>query len=119
MPISDIVRLSTSSGVATVPSPEDYESRSAQWTETEYRIFGGQAQEYFGGYWTGEPGSVSIESWPYDETCVILSGHVAVVDREGGRADFHAGDAFFIPQGFSGSWLTLEPTHKVFVAVSR
>ncbi|MFG1955168.1 cupin domain-containing protein [Micromonospora sp. NPDC048830] len=119
MPISDVVRLSEGSGVPTVPPLEEYELLSQQWEEVEYRAYGGPAKEYFGGYWTGEPGSVRFDAWPYDEICVILTGHVALVDADGARADFHAGEAFFVPRGFAGDWVTVKHTSKVFVAVTR
>jgi len=30
---------------------------------------------------------------------------------------FQAGEAFFVPRGFSGIWETLEPASKIFVAL--
>ena len=50
---------------------------------------------------------------------MLLSGRVAVVDLDGGRAEFGPGEAFFIPRGFAGDWVTVEPSRKVFVAVTR
>jgi uncharacterized protein len=44
-------------------------------------------------------------------------GHVAVLDDNGGRRDFHPGDAFVIPKGFRGTWLTVAPSRKYFVAM--
>src|SRR5258708_6670877 len=32
-----------------------------------------------------------------------------------GRREFGSGDAFFIPKGFVGSWITMEPSAKHFV----
>ncbi|KAB2388783.1 cupin domain-containing protein [Actinomadura montaniterrae] len=119
MDITGVVRLSPETGTANVPPIEGYEVLSAQWRETEYLAYGGPAKEYTGGFWTGEPGAVRIDPWPYDEICVILSGRVAVADLDGGRAEFGAGEAFFIPRGFAGDWVTIEPTSKVFVAVTR
>jgi uncharacterized cupin superfamily protein len=119
MDITDVVRLSPETGTANVPPIEGYEVLSARWRETEYLAYGGPAKEYTGGFWTGEPGAVRIDPWPYDEICVILGGRVAVADLDGGRAEFGAGEAFFIPQGFAGDWVTIEPTSKVFVAVTR
>lgn len=119
MSISDVVRLSPETGVASVPPLDGYEVLSPAWIETEFLAYGGPAKEYTGGFWTGEPGAVRIAPWPYDEICVILSGRVAVADLDGGRLEFGAGEAFYIPQGFAGDWITVEPTSKVFVAVTR
>jgi uncharacterized cupin superfamily protein len=117
--ISDIVRLTPENGRTTVPPLDGYQVLSERWEETEYLAYGGPAREYSGGYWTGEPGAVRIDPWPYDEICVLLSGRVAVADLDGGRAEFGAGEAFFIPRGFAGDWVTIEPTSKIFVAVTR
>jgi uncharacterized cupin superfamily protein len=66
----------------------------------------------------GEPGSVRIPVWPYDEVCVIQSGRVAIQDASGRRRVFGAGEAFVVPAGFDGWWHTLEPTRKVFVGIA-
>jgi uncharacterized cupin superfamily protein len=119
MNITDIVRLSPRTGRPNVPPLDGYEVLSPEWKETEYLAYGGPAREYTGGYWTGEPGTVRIDPWPYDEICVIISGRVAVADLDGGRDEFGPGEAFYIPQGFAGDWITVEPTNKIFVAVTR
>jgi uncharacterized protein len=117
--IDDVVLVAPETGTGTVPPVEDYEVLSPRWEEVEYRVFGGEARSYFGGFWTGEPGAVRFDAWPYDEICVVLTGRVAVVDRAGGRKEFSAGQAFFVPQGLAGDWITVEPSAKVFIAVTR
>lgn len=92
---------------------------SANWSETEYRCFANDSGSLFGGTWQGEAGELILEAYPYNEICVMLSGHVALVDSDGGRKDFKAGDAFFVPLGFTGTWLTLEPSSKIFIAVEN
>ena len=47
----------------------------------------------------------------------MLTGTVALTDRTGARRVFRAGEAFFVPQGFSGIWETIEPATKSFVAL--
>lgn len=49
----------------------------------------------------------------------MLQGHVALIDTQGGRKDFRAGEAFFVPKGFSGVWLTVQPSSKIFIAVEN
>lgn len=118
MTINSIVRVSKHALPATKPSVLDYDSVTDGWDEREYRTdFGNDSVE--GGYWSGAAGSVAFQSWPYSELCVILRGRVAVEDAEGERAEFGPGEPFLIPEGFAGTWHTLEPTEKVFVGVHR
>ncbi|NNM47206.1 cupin domain-containing protein [Knoellia sp. DB2414S] len=67
--------------------------------------------------WEGSTGTLRLPDYPYDEVCVMLEGRVALVDEDGRRREFGAGEAFFVPRGFSGVWETLEPSRKVFVAL--
>ncbi|MFJ3697261.1 cupin domain-containing protein [Streptomyces sp. NPDC090052] len=90
---------------------------SENWSETEWRVFGDEAQgRFFGGAWQGAPGTLRLD-YPYDEVCVMLTGRIALVDNAGGRREFGAGQAFFVPRGFSGSWITIEESQKVFIAL--
>lgn len=116
--VRDIRSISPELLRASQPPLDSYETVSDGWSEREYRIdLGHSAVE--GGYWTGEAGSVSFDSWPYSELCVILRGRVAVEDRTGARVEYGAGESFLIPQGFSGIWHTLEATEKIFVGVQQ
>jgi uncharacterized cupin superfamily protein len=101
-----------------VPPLSDYAQASPDWTEAEYRFFDEQSERVVVGFWTGEPGEVELSPWPYTEVCSILSGRVAVRSREGEQTEFAAGTAFLIPKGFDGTWITLETTTKLFVAIS-
>lgn len=116
--IEDIVDIRIGDGEAVVPEwgPGD---ASSDWQETEWRAFGHDEQNPFGGAWEGRSGTLRLASYPYDEVCVMLSGSVALVDQSGARRVFRAGDAFFVPRGFSGSWETLEPSSKIFVALPQ
>ena len=114
--INDIQRVHSNNLPGSIPSLRDYDSVSKGWAEQEFRVdFHTTAAE--GGYWTGQAGFVSFDSWPYSELCVIVSGRVAVEDHTGNTVTFGSGDSFLIPQGFSGTWHTLEPTAKVFVGI--
>ncbi|GAA2209008.1 hypothetical protein GCM10009850_044660 [Nonomuraea monospora] len=119
MSIDQVREIHAGAGERFVPPLSDYHLLSVAWAEQEFRVFGGQATSFTGGYWTGEPGAVRFDSWPYDEICVILKGRVAVRDPAGRSKEFGAGEAFYIPQGFQGDWITVEPSEKVFLAVSR
>ena len=113
----DAVTTIGTGGTRVVPDPASYSSASPGWTEEEFRAFE-LDNGSLGGLWQGEPGRVSFESWPYTEVCVILAGHVAIEDDAGARRDFHDGDAFVVPEGFRGTWITVTPTRKIFVGVS-
>lgn len=116
MSIENIISITLGQGQAVNPEwPDGMASRD--WRETEYRCFANSSGSLFGGTWTGEPGQLLLESYPYNEICVMLGGHVALIDADGGRRDFKTGDAFFVPRGFTGTWLTLEPSSKIFVAL--
>jgi uncharacterized cupin superfamily protein len=118
MNIDSVIEIAPQALQQSRPDPASYDRVSDNWTETEYRVnFGNEQVE--GGYWTGSPGSVDFDSWPYTELCVILRGRVAVEDRSGRRREFGAGDSFAIPQGFHGTWHTLEETEKIFMGVHK
>lgn len=112
----DAIRLlEVGSGEAVVPVWSEADA-SPDWQETEWRGFGDDEREPFGGAWEGAGGSLRID-YPYDEVCVMLAGRVALIDADGRRREFGAGEAFFVPRGFSGVWETLEPSQKIFVAL--
>src|SRR3546814_3029394 len=52
-----------------------------------------------------------------DLVCIMISGRVALIDLDGNRREFSAGEAFFVPQSFRGTWETVEPSKKFFVAL--
>lgn len=116
MTVSDIQLLSTSTGRRFVPGLSDYDDASADWSEAEFRAE--TPGESVVGAWTGAPGWVRMDVWPYTEVCVIKTGSVEIEDSTGETRRFGAGDAFVIPEGFSGIWRTLEPCEKVFVGLS-
>jgi uncharacterized cupin superfamily protein len=116
MPIDEVQVLAPGRGDRVVPPATDYAETTSDWREVEHRarLTGDHT---VAGAWEGEPGSVRIPVWPYDEVCVIQSGRVAIEDASGGRREFGPGEAFVVPAGFDGWWHTLEPTRKVFVGL--
>ncbi|RTQ97285.1 cupin domain-containing protein [Halomonas nitroreducens] len=66
------------------------------------------------GTWTSTPGRWHAFT-DRDEFCYILSGHVRLIDDDGGTRTFCSGDAFLIPDGFRGYWEVIETTTKHFV----
>lgn len=114
--VGDIRVIAVGAGEKVVPvwGPG---AASATWSEAEWRAFGTDESHPYGGAWEGEPGALELDDYPYDELCVMLTGTVALTDRTGARRVFRAGEAFFVPQGFSGIWETVEPATKIFVAL--
>jgi len=118
MDISAIRTISAGGGRTHVPPLSDYDAFSAGWSEVEHRHFEAASPNVVVGFWSGEPGAITLNAWPYTEICSILSGRVALRDRHGGRVEFGAGATFLVPQGFAGDWITIEPATKLFVAIS-
>ncbi|MEP2030582.1 MAG: cupin domain-containing protein [Paracoccaceae bacterium] len=66
------------------------------------------------GTWTSTPGKW-IAFADRDEFCYIISGHCQLITDAGEIQDFRAGDAFLIPNGFTGFWNVIETTTKHYV----
>lgn len=116
--VEAIIRIEPVNLQPYVPPLTDYNSPSAGWSEAEFRCFVAEQQGRATiGYWTGAPGEVSFDAWPYTEVCSILSGQVGLRDALGRVARFGAGEGFVVPKGWRGSWLTLQPSTKIFIAI--
>jgi uncharacterized cupin superfamily protein len=115
--VSAIIDIRPDDGIAYVPPLSDYKNPSSNWTEVEYRFFESRSDHVTVGYWTGEPGSISYDAWPYMEVCSILSGRVAVKDPFGAQRQFGPGSVFIVPKGWAGEWITLESATKIFIAI--
>ena len=115
MSVDLITELGPGLGVRVVPDFGTENILSERWVEAEHQApplaCGATAA-----YWEGEPGSLRLDPWPYDELCVLLTGRVALIDTDGRRREFTAGQAFLVPQEFAGIWETVEPSTKFFVA---
>lgn len=66
------------------------------------------------GTWKSTPGKWHTFS-DRDEFCYIISGHAQLISEDGEVQDFRTGDAFLIPNGFSGFWNVIETTTKHYV----
>jgi uncharacterized cupin superfamily protein len=117
MTIDSIVPIVPDPAKGFVPPLSDYKILSADWVEKEFHCADVATDRVTVGFWTGEPGHIVLDPWRYTEVCSILTGRVAIVDRQGGRREFGPGDGFVVPKGFIGEWLTLEPSSKIFLAI--
>jgi uncharacterized cupin superfamily protein len=115
--VSAVISIEASGLSAYVPPHSDYKDVSQGWVEAEYRCVKMRSDHVMVGFWTGEPGHVSFDAWPYTEVCSILSGRVAVRDRFGGEKQFGPGSGFVVPKGWAGDWVTLETSSKIFIAI--
>jgi uncharacterized cupin superfamily protein len=118
MDISAIRNITTERARQHVPPLTDYSACSTGWSEVEYRHFEAASPHVVVGFWSGSPGEITLDSWPYTEICSILSGRVAIRDRKGDRIEFSVGATFLVPKGFAGDWITIESATKLFVAIS-
>jgi uncharacterized protein len=115
--VSEIVALGPTGIAPHVPPLSDYRDISAGWQEAEYLCYETGAEKVSVGFWTGEPGSIVLDPWPYTEVCSILTGRVAIRDRAGGERVFGPGEGFIVPKGWAGIWDTIESSSKIFAMI--
>jgi uncharacterized cupin superfamily protein len=113
--IDDVREIVLRTGERFVPEWPADALRSERFDEVEWRAFADTSGQLFGGTWEGEPGTLHLDPYPYHEICVMLTGRVALTDLEGGRREFAAGQAFYVPASFRGTWETIEPSTKIFI----
>jgi uncharacterized cupin superfamily protein len=85
--------------------------------EGDWRAASGRNTGYAVGLWEGKRGEVDFPAMPYDEACWITSGRIALIDEQGGRREFGAGQGYLLPKGFAGRWITLEDASKFYVVL--
>jgi uncharacterized cupin superfamily protein len=71
---------------------------------------------FVAGLWSCTPCTERVSSYPTDEFCVVLDGHVVLTDDSGAVAEYGEGDAFVIQQGWSGTWAMPVPFTKYFAS---
>jgi len=54
-------------------------------------------------FWGSEAGALKAGNYPLDEFVYVLEGDLVTTDSDGGRHEFHPGDAFVIPKGWAGT----------------
>ncbi|NYZ13532.1 cupin domain-containing protein [Azospirillum sp. RWY-5-1] len=81
-------------------------------------LFDSDTGRFSAGVWQCTPGVVRMVRWPYNETCVLLSGRVVITPDGGEPREYRAGDAFVIPCGFTGTWDIRETVRKHY-AIER
>eukprot|EP01091_Cochliopodium_minus_P001643 TRINITY_DN11538_c0_g1_i1.p1 TRINITY_DN11538_c0_g1~~TRINITY_DN11538_c0_g1_i1.p1 ORF type:complete len:122 (+),score=28.16 TRINITY_DN11538_c0_g1_i1:28-393(+) len=76
-----------------------------------------QTNSFYGGKWCSTVGKWSFEQVG-EEYCHILKGKVRLVSANDDKT-FGPGDCFVIPDGWKGTWETLETLEKYYVMMER
>jgi uncharacterized cupin superfamily protein len=74
---------------------------------------GGFGTRTMAGVWQCTRGKFEY-TYPGDEICTLLEGHIRVTDKDGKVHDYRAGDTFFTSKGEFAIWEIVEPVKKVF-----
>ncbi len=80
-----------------------------------------QAHSYFrspgnerAGVWRAEPATTGPHTPKYTEFMYLLEGGVTLIDPDGRRETFKAGDAVLVPRGTTYTWQQAEPLRKYY-----
>lgn len=68
------------------------------------------------GIWRSQPYTEWYDSYAADEFMYVLEGEVTL-ESDGFSETYRAGDAFFVPKGFTGYWRQTRPMVKYYVIV--
>jgi uncharacterized cupin superfamily protein len=66
------------------------------------------------GVWRAEPATTGPHTPKYSEFMYLLEGSVTLVDGDGRRESFKAGDAVLVPRGTTYTWEQTEPLRKYY-----
>jgi len=66
------------------------------------------------GVWRAEPATTGPHTPKYTEFMYLLEGAVTLVDADGRRETFKAGDAVLVPRGTTYTWQQTEPLRKYY-----
>jgi len=66
------------------------------------------------GVWRSEPATTGPHTPKYSEFMYLLEGSVTLVDDDGRRETFKAGDAVLVPRGTTYRWEQSEPVRKYY-----
>ena len=108
-PVS-IVPDTRGAAVQPIEAKRLIEGRPSQAFSTQFSNYQGN---FHCGVWVSEPGCWRVH-YTEDEFCLILEGEVELVDASGAAKRYGVGDAFVIPQGFSGSWRSIGNVRKYY-----
>lgn len=67
------------------------------------------------GIWESTPYAEKIDAYPGDEFCQVISGKVTLTDENTNEFTFDAGESYFVPKGFKGTFRVVETMRKYYV----
>lgn len=78
-------------------------------------VFKSANEKVRSGIWQSSSGAWVTEISGYTEFCYIIEGEAQVTDQDGRVNHIKAGDAFVMPDGFTGRWEVAQFVRKYFV----
>ena len=66
------------------------------------------------GIWESTPYAETFDTYPGDELCQVLSGKVTLTDENGHESSFVAGESYFVPKGFKGTFRVVRTMRKYY-----
>jgi uncharacterized cupin superfamily protein len=66
------------------------------------------------GVWRAEPATTGPHTPKYSEFMYLLEGSVTLIDGDGRKETFKAGDAVLVPRGTTYTWQQTEPLRKYY-----
>lgn len=113
-----ILNLKTAPADVEKSLPEKEKIISGNPVQQTENYYSGKNENFFVGHWDSEPGKWTIDCTGDEEYCHLLKGRVCITDQSGNSQTFEAGDEFIIPEGFKGTWETIEACRKLYVIAS-
>lgn len=92
-----------------VPAPAEWENLEVERASPNVRA----------GTWKCGPYTDEMVDYPYDEFMHIVSGEIELIYPDGTSDTFGPGQAFLLPQGFTGTWKQPGTVVKHFVMIER
>lgn len=84
-----------------------------QWQEV---VFSGE--QIVGAVWLSQPGKLQIDEYPFDQIVLVLEGSVTLQTDDQPERTYTAGDIFFLPKGYQGTW-AMPGVYKEFIVVEK
>ncbi len=69
--------------------------------------------KFLTGFWEATPGTYQV-TYNADELVHMFEGKATLTENGGESKTYVAGDSFFVPAGFKGTWKTEKTVSKIF-----
>jgi len=115
--VSDLVTIGPNIGSSQStdfnPTESNEKVKEVEWRNFESEVPG----QFYGGVWFGKPASTYVDGLPFDEFCYVKTGKVRLSDDTSASRVYSAGEGFFIPRGFTGTWEVIEEAELAYVII--